>query len=493
STSPDVVYAYTPAVDEVVNISLCASGYDTKLFLYENSYTPGAPFACNDDACPGYRSELVDLPLIGGNTYYIVIDGYGGDYGDYQIDMDVVTPPEPFACPEGSVDENEACGADANGGCNMATPSFEAINCTDTVCGTVWADGGTRDTDWYELTMYQTGVVEWTASAEFPFVIGFVDTSDCNMAASLDPYGLGNPGETITVSRTAGPGTYWLFVSHQTYYDYPCGSATGYWATAQCDAGTAPILWLDASPSSGTVPAAGTVPVTVSFDATGLDQGVHTANLLISNSGGKGLTSVPVTLEVGTGIVSVFDPDTVYVIDKFAVDPVGGAIYVGSGAVGGDVNNIANVGLALDACSVPLGATEIITGGWAGIPGDVLKIPFGLADYIACEEARQADGLVWDGIDSFFDVTYELSGTPGTYNSSVHMIGHISGDVNLDGTVDIADLIYMVDFMFSQPPGPSPRIIQTADVNGSGGDPDIGDLVYMVDYMFEDGPPLVHQ
>jgi hypothetical protein len=94
STSPDVVYSYIPAGD-IINgfVSLCGdTDYDSKLYIYENAVTPGAPFACNDDVCTSalgqaYVSELTDLTFIGGNTYYIVVDGYGGGGGNYEIDI----------------------------------------------------------------------------------------------------------------------------------------------------------------------------------------------------------------------------------------------------------------------------------------------------------------------------------------------------------------------------------------------------------------------
>jgi hypothetical protein len=83
------VYAYTPSGDESVNIDLCNSEYDTKVYVYENGWTPGAPYACNDDACGyfGYQSALYALDLFGGNTYYIVVDGYGSEYGEYEINI----------------------------------------------------------------------------------------------------------------------------------------------------------------------------------------------------------------------------------------------------------------------------------------------------------------------------------------------------------------------------------------------------------------------
>jgi len=105
STSPDVVYCFTPTANICVDISLCNTGtnYDTKLYVYEGSYTPGYPFACNDDYCPGWISELHQLQLDAGTVYYIVVDGYGGDCGDYHMTVIQVDcpppPPPPPECP----------------------------------------------------------------------------------------------------------------------------------------------------------------------------------------------------------------------------------------------------------------------------------------------------------------------------------------------------------------------------------------------------------
>ncbi len=93
SNSPDVVYAYVPTLDGVIDIDLCYSSYDTKLYVYEGSYTPGNPYACNDDYwdgngdCLEYSSFLPSVPVAAGTTYFIVVDGYDGDCGDYQIDI----------------------------------------------------------------------------------------------------------------------------------------------------------------------------------------------------------------------------------------------------------------------------------------------------------------------------------------------------------------------------------------------------------------------
>ena len=62
------------------------------------------------------------------------------------------------------------------------------------------------------------------------------------------------------------------------------------------------------------------------------------------------------------------------------------------------------------------------------------------------------------------------------------------GDIDGSGTlpIDIADLVYLVDFMFNS--GPEPPVMEAADVDASGGLIDIADLVYLVDYMFNEGP-----
>ncbi len=65
----------------------------------------------------------------------------------------------------------------------------------------------------------------------------------------------------------------------------------------------------------------------------------------------------------------------------------------------------------------------------------------------------------------------------------------VRGDINNDGSdPDIADLIYMVTFMFQD--GPPPPCMAAIDINGDGQpEPDIADLIYLVTNMFQDGPP----
>ena len=67
------------------------------------------------------------------------------------------------------------------------------------------------------------------------------------------------------------------------------------------------------------------------------------------------------------------------------------------------------------------------------------------------------------------------------------------GDVNADGApgepgIDVADVVYLVNFMFKQ--GPPPPCFEESNTNGSEREKliDIQDLVYLVNYMFKQGP-----
>jgi len=107
--SPDVVYSYTASSNGYLTIDLCNSGYDTKTYVYENTYTPGAPYACNDDACgdDGYKSQIVDMPVTGGNVYYIVVDGYDeASHGTYDLSVTAGAEPEGACCmPDNSCED----------------------------------------------------------------------------------------------------------------------------------------------------------------------------------------------------------------------------------------------------------------------------------------------------------------------------------------------------------------------------------------------------
>lgn len=70
-----------------------------------------------------------------------------------------------------------------------------------------------------------------------------------------------------------------------------------------------------------------------------------------------------------------------------------------------------------------------------------------------------------------------------TQTECLGMRGNVDGIVG--DQIDIADLVYLVGYMFDG--GPPPPVFEEADVNADG-NLDIADLVYLVTYMFGGGP-----
>ncbi len=237
SNSPDIVYRFTTAESGNYFFDLCDSGYDTKIYLYDDNVEAEG---CNDDACPGYRSYLEILDLEEG-IHYIVIDGYGGDAGEYsltigQLDDHCVA----VECPDDGIDELED-----NGGCNSDPPVFQDVCCGDVVCGNAWveSDDEIRDTDWYRLELTEAQDLELTLEVdEFNAVMFLIvpedDDDECEdfeIICVADEGGYCE-GETITTAILEA-GVYWIFVAANTFCEDWDGN---YVLTVDCEGGEPP-------------------------------------------------------------------------------------------------------------------------------------------------------------------------------------------------------------------------------------------------------------
>jgi hypothetical protein len=244
STSPDVVYTFTPDTDLSIDIDLLGSTYDTKVYVYDQNL---ALVACNDDFYPDYVSKLENVAVMGGVQYYVIVDGYGGASGNYVIN---IAPFEPCVidCPMGAELEGEPPLADGyadqyNGGCNspeFGNP-FSAITSGVFAGISGWyitADGGaSRDTDWFELTVPEEGFIEFIADAEFATFMFELGPQDCGSVAVIQNVTFGPCTEgTMTIAGAPGS-TVWFWVGPTTFegpvneYDYVIYTNLGVIAT----------------------------------------------------------------------------------------------------------------------------------------------------------------------------------------------------------------------------------------------------------------------
>lgn len=158
-------------------------------------------------------------------------------------DVCIEPPPCEVDCPDGALDEGEACGADTNGGCNASPPTFGSITCGDTICGTGWADGGSRDTDWFSVSVDVTTDVSADLVSQFPGVTFFLEITDPCTAAVIGAFGHSDEDCSVgTATATLEPGgTYALFVGagnedgSGVFEGFPCDSANAYTVTLTCE------------------------------------------------------------------------------------------------------------------------------------------------------------------------------------------------------------------------------------------------------------------
>ncbi len=155
----------------------------------------------------------------------------------------VILDTEVVECPEGATPEGEGCGNDTNGGCNSNPPAFGSIDCGETICGSAFATGSLRDTDWYRVNITEPRYITITACADFPFLFGTIwqtGPDDCDDLSSVEPFAYGEAGDTvsITTAQPLFPGwPTFVFVAPESWsLISPCDQGdTTYWVSVTCE------------------------------------------------------------------------------------------------------------------------------------------------------------------------------------------------------------------------------------------------------------------
>ena len=112
----DIWFNYQADCTGTVTVSLCGSGYDTEIAVYNGCSCPvgnGNLLACNDDSC-GFQSQ-VSITVVQGNCYKIRVGGFQGAQGSGTITItkgpdcggdvcaaDISPPNSPAVCGDGN-------------------------------------------------------------------------------------------------------------------------------------------------------------------------------------------------------------------------------------------------------------------------------------------------------------------------------------------------------------------------------------------------------
>jgi len=224
STSPDVVYTITPGADVVVDIDMLGSLYDTCIYVYDVDFNV---VGCNDDFHPDYTSKIEELTLYADMLYYLVIDGYGGDHGQYLLNISEFEPcdlvPPLDAILEGEPPLSYGYIDEYNGGCNSpdhGTP-FQHVGWTCWFWGVsgwyIDLGGEMRDTDWFEFTVGDAGSITIDGDAEHPTYMFELGPQDCGTVAVIQTVIVGPCAEDQMVIYGAPGTTVWFWVGPTTY------------------------------------------------------------------------------------------------------------------------------------------------------------------------------------------------------------------------------------------------------------------------------------
>ncbi len=167
------------------------------------------------------------------------------------------------------------------------------------------------------------------------------------------------------------------------------------------------------------------------------------------------------------------EPTPMYAFWAYAIEPVIGTAYLGN-FDGPDVTDVDVSTIRINDVLEPI-STQILPGR-PGFTGEVMEITISASDLVrGYLPLYDTAGLVYSVTGQFADLT------SFTVFGDVAMIGHISGDVNADGALNVLDVTYLVKFLFTG--GPPPPAVESADLNHNGA-VDVSDLTLLTKLLF---------
>jgi hypothetical protein len=214
--------------------------------------------------------------------------------------------------------------------------------------------------------------------------------------------------------------------------------------------------WVTVNPTSGSSTGEHDT-IAVSIDTTGLSPGPHSCIISINSNGGDGTFTVTVNVienhppnkPIKPSGTTIGTPKTEYSYTSRTTDPDGDQIFYMWDW--GDGN----------------------TSGWLG--------PYVSGTTVEASYTWTKPGTY----DIKVKAKDNYNGAESEWSDTLPITIVICGDVNDDGTLNAADVVYLIDYLFIGGPEPKPMEC-VGDVNGDG-IVDISDVVYLINYLFIGG------
>jgi hypothetical protein len=141
NTAPDVFYRFTVPQRAIVYAHSFGTPYDSVLFFSSGcgAVQPGG-YVCNDDSCGTLQSQIVQV--LDPGTYYLVVSGWAGSRGPYNIEMQAL----PASAMVAQIGEGfSVVAGNTSGWPNLHTPTCGFSNAPDHTYFTTscwWSPGG---------------------------------------------------------------------------------------------------------------------------------------------------------------------------------------------------------------------------------------------------------------------------------------------------------------------------------------------------------------
>jgi GEVED domain/Dockerin type I domain len=239
-TAPNIWYCYTATCTGNATASLCGSGFDTKIAVYDGCGDPATltQLACNDDYC-SLQSQAT-FPVVSGQSYLIEVGAYGTNTGSGLLNTScTIPPPAPY---------NDDCG---NAVVQAVPATITGNNVGSTGDCTLLDPGSAEAWEAFTITEKMDITIDYCGTSPSFDLVYIVLATACPcdggeliFATTTDWAGCGGDGNITMTFPALDPGTYYIPVLsyHPSYpTTYCAGPYTIHvngtpWVPHYCDA-----------------------------------------------------------------------------------------------------------------------------------------------------------------------------------------------------------------------------------------------------------------